>query len=200
MKLLRSITEDEVISVFLKGEIKSKRFGKEIVAALKGRGREIITHPSLKSRKDNIFRRNLLAKVRGFGKNRDLFENFPADVKWFKAIIDAKELKKAMYINYSYWNELSNGTRLPLNSAKNIKENVKVFNVSNKLYWEILAAIKKGKKIEPMIFVAKNRKSRLGVLEGHARLTAYFLEPQMIPKKVEVILGYSDKMDLWDLY
>ncbi len=200
MKILKQTTEDEVIAEFLRSEINSKRFGKRIVEALKNKPKKIITNPNLENKGENQFRRNLFGEVRGFGRNKDLFENFPTDVKWFKAIIEKQELKKIKYIDYSYWNKLSNKTRLPTQATKNIKADVKIFGVSNRGFWEILSKIKKGKTFPYMILVAKNKRSRLVVLEGHARLTAYFLEPKYIPKRMEVIAGYSDKMDNWDFY
>lgn len=202
MKLLNQISEDEVIAVFLKTEIKSNRFGKRILDSLKKdkKSKNIIINPNLEDTKENQYRKKLLGKVRGFGINKYLFENFPKDVKWYKAIVEKQELKKVKYIDYSYWNKLSNGTRLPAQAAKNIKAGVKVFGVSNKGFINILSEIKKRRTFPPMIFVAKNKRSRMVVLEGHARLTAYFLEPKYIPKTMKIIMGYSNKMNNWDLY
>ena len=98
----------------------------------------------------------MLGEVRGFGKNKDYFEDFPDDFKWFRAVIKKQELKKVRYINYSYWNDLSTKTRLPSHAVKNIKAGIKVFGASNKHYFEILAAIEKGRKIPDTIFIANN--------------------------------------------
>ena len=202
MKILKKISEDEMIIEFLKAEINSKRFGKTIIDALnkKKKSKNIIINPNLEDKKENQFRRKLFGEVRGFGKNKDIFEDFPKDVKWYKARITKKELGKIKYIDYSYWNKLSNGTRLPVQAAKNINAGVKIFNVSNEGFLEILSVIKNKKTFPPMIFVAKNKKSRIVVLEGHARLTAFFIEPKYIPKTMDVIIGYSEKMTLWNLY
>lgn len=200
MKILEQITEDDVIAEFLKSEINSKRFGKRIIKALKKKSKSVITNPNPKNKKENRFRRNLFGQVRGFGRNKDLFENFPKDIKWFKAIIEKQELKRVKYINYSYWNELSNKTRLSSQAAKNIKAGIRIFGVRNDGFLEILSLIKKGRTFPFIIFVAKNKRSRIVVLEGHARLTAFFLEPKYIPEKMEIIVGYSDKMNNWDLY
>src|SRR5271157_463585 len=120
MKILKQITEDEMIAEFLKAEINSKRFGKRIIKALNTKPKTIITKPNLKNKKENQFRRTLLGKVRGFGRNKNLFEDFPKDIRWFRANITKDELKKVKYINYSYWNELSNKTRSPIQAARNI--------------------------------------------------------------------------------
>ncbi|MDO8538161.1 MAG: hypothetical protein Q7S21_04715 [archaeon] len=196
------ISEDKMISEFLKAEINSKRFGKKILNALRKRRKtkRIVLSPNLKDKKENQYRKQLLGIVRGFGKNKDLFENFPKKVKWEKGSIKKSELKKVKFIDYSYWNELSNNTRTPTEAAKNVKSGVKAFNVSNRGFYQILSEIKKGKKLPLIIFVAKNKKSRIVVLEGNARLTAYFLEPKYLPNKMEVIIGYSKTMQKWGLY
>lgn len=197
MKILKEVSESEVIAEFLKGEIKSKRFGKDIIDSLKKekKSKYVVIHPDLSNKLENKFRKKLLGKVR-----EEFFENFPTDVKWYKAIIQKQELRKVKYIDYSYWNKLSNDTRLPVRAAKNVKAGVKIFGVSNNGFFEILSEMEKGRKLPIMIFVAKNKQSRLVVLEGHARLTAYFLNEKYIPKEMKIIIGYSENLAKWDLY
>ncbi len=202
MKILKRISEDEFIAEFLKSEIASKRFGKSITEILdrKKMSRKVVIDPDLESKKDNEFRRALFGEVRGFGMDKDLFEDFPTDVQWFSAVIGKAELKKVKYIDWSYWNDLSDGTRSPIRAAKNIKAGKEVSNVSNAGFLEVFSEIKKGSILPRMIIVAKDKGSRLVVLDGHQRLTAYFIEAKYVPEKLEVIVGFSPKMDKWGLY
>jgi hypothetical protein len=202
MEIKEQVSEDEVIAEFLKGEINSKRFGKKILDILTKDKKEerILLNPNLENKKENLYRRKLLSKTRGFGKDKEIFENFPKDIIWKKAVFSKKELEKVKYIDYSYWNEISNKSRLPKEAAKKINKGEKVYDVSNDGFFEILSVIKQKIKFPKMIFVTKNKKSRVVVLEGHARLTAYFLAPRYIPKEIEVIIGFSEKIKDWDLY
>ncbi|MDO8537878.1 MAG: hypothetical protein Q7S21_03245 [archaeon] len=202
MKTIRKISENEMIAEFLKAEINSSRFRKKILNKLKKdkKSKKIVLKPKLSNQKENQYREQLLEKVRGFRKNKDLFQNFPKSIVWEKVIIKKNELHKIKYINYSYWNKLSNGTRKPSQAAKSIEKGKKVFNVSNVKFYKILKKIKKGIKFPLMIFVAKSKKSKIVVLEGHARLTSYFLEPKHIPKIMQVIIGYSNGIGKWELY
>lgn len=200
MNLIRKTFEDEVIAEFLKAEIKSSRFREGIVSALNGSDEGIINQPDLDSEDENRLRREVLGIVRGYGYNKSLFENFPSDVTWYIANIDKEELSKVMYINYSYWNLLSSNTRLPINARLNILNDVRVYDVSNQGFKDISLAIKKGVSLPRLIFVSMNNRSRIVVLEGHARLTGYFLEPEFIPDPLEVIIGYSEEFKNWDLY
>lgn len=96
-----------------------------------------------------------------------MFENFPGEVTWYKAVFQKQDLSEVMYINYSYWNELSIGTRLPIHASKNIIENVEVFGLNNQGFHDISAVIKNGKVFPKLIFVAMNATSRVVVVWCH---------------------------------
>lgn len=200
MKLVSQVQEDIVIAEFLFAEFNSDRFKNGIIDALGGHDSSLITKPNLNDQTENQLRRDILGQTRGFGYNTDLFENFPAKVKWYRAVFNKQDLSDVMYINYSYWNELSNDTRLPMYASKNIINQVEVFGVSNQGFLDISLAIKKGKVFPRLIFVSMNEKSRVVVLEGHARLTAYFIDSAYIPDEIEVLIGYSENFSEWDLY
>lgn len=91
-------------------------------------------------------------------------------------------------------------TRLPLQASKNIMNQIEVFGISNQGFLDINLALKNGKVFPRLIFVSMNENSRVVVLEGHARLTAYHLDNDYIPDELEVIIGFSDKFSVWDLY
>ena len=199
MKILEQITEDEFVAEFLKAEINSKRFGKPIIEDLKEHSKEIILNPNLKNEEENKFRKKLLGKVRGWN-NKFIFEKFPNDIQWFKVIIKKQELEKVKYIKHDYWDKISDNTRLPIQAVKKINKGIEIFGESNNLYFDILSEIKKEGVLPRMIFVSKDNNSKIVVLEGHARLTAFFLESEVIPDKLEVIIGYSKNIENWDLY
>lgn len=200
MRLLQQTSEDEVVAEFLKAEINSKRFGDKIKNALDSAEPSIISNPDITDATQNQFRKRLLGKVRGYGNNTELFEDFPPEVIWHKAIFSRKDLCSVMYINYSYWNELSGNSRLPMDAAKNIQNGIEVFGVSNDGFKDIHLDIKLGYTFPKMIFITANEKARIVVLEGHARITAYFLETEYIPEEIEVIIGYSEDFLDMDLY
>lgn len=200
MRIVSQIQEDEVIAEFLFAEINSERFKEGILNALGNQDLNLLIKPNLNDQAENQIRRDILGQTRGFGRNTDLFENFPTEVKWYKALFQKQDLNEVMYINYSYWNELSSNTRLPMQASKNILNQIEVFGVSNQGFLDINLAIKKGKVFPKLIFVSMNENSRVVVLEGHARLTAYYIESDYIPDELEVIIGFSDKFSVWDLY
>ncbi len=202
MELTRESSEDEMIAEFLKAEFTSERFGdklKTILTRLKA-SPKLITAPDLTSHGENVRRKSLLSEYRGYGKNKEIFEGFPDDIRWHTAFCTAADLKRVKYIAYDYWIKLTGGSRLPVDAAKSIQADTVVFNQSNQRFFDVAEAIKKGVKFPRLILVARDKKSSAVVLEGHVRLTAYMLVPAYIPPRLEVLIGYSPKLTLWELY
>ncbi|MAG38213.1 hypothetical protein CMI45_02410 [Candidatus Pacearchaeota archaeon] len=201
MKLIKKITKNIMIGEFLRAEIDSPRFSKRIKKALKRdkKTKEIIIKPNFDIVKDNKYRKKLLGEVRGYPNER-IFHNFPTDIKWELVFLNEKELKKIKYINWDYWNKITKNSRKPEDAVKNIKSGVKIKKADWENFDEIVKVIKINKKIPLIILVAKNKRARKVVLEGHARLTAYLYEPRLIKKGLNVIIGYSDKISNWNLY
>ncbi|WP_010271864.1 hypothetical protein [Paenibacillus senegalensis] len=200
MQIVSQVQEDEVIAEFLLAEINSERFKNGILNALGDHDLNLLLNPNFNDHYENQVRRDILAQTRGYGCNTKLFENFPDDVVWYKAIFIRQDLNEVMYINYSYWNEISSGTRLPIHASKNIKNHIEVFGSSTQGFLDINLALKNGRVFPRLIFVSINENSQVVVLEGHARLTAYYLDSSCIPDELEVFIGFSDKFREWDLY
>lgn len=202
MELIGESSEDEMVAEFLKAEFTSERFGdklKTILTRLKA-SPKLITAPDLTSHSENVLRKSLLGEYRGYGKNKEIFEGFPDDIRWHTAFCTAADLKRVKYIAYDYWIKLTEGSRRPVDAAKNIKGGVVIFDQSNQRFFDVAEAIKKGAKFPRLIFVARDEQSPVVVLEGHVRLTAYMLVPSHIPEKSEALIGYSPKFSSWDLY
>jgi hypothetical protein len=135
--MVRASSEDEMVALFLLGELTSERFGEGIRTALAaaGQAETLITTADLGHAGQNCARRAILAATRGYGENRDVFENFPARVRWVRGTLEPGELARVRYIKYSYWNELSGGSRLASDAARQIRRGIKVFGVSNQRFF-----------------------------------------------------------------
>ena len=202
MHKLKDITEDEMIAVFLKGEIDSHRFGDEIIRYLQKNNlnRKLIDKPDISSVQENDNRRSTMTHYRGYGTNIELFENLPENIHWQRMSLQKSELKDVQYIDYSYWNKLSGGSRSPFDAAGNIKKGIEIFNISNKQFLKAAEFVRMGDILPELILVSKDEQSHLVVLEGHLRITAYMLAFDNMPNELEVIVGYADEITKWDLY
>lgn len=202
MKVIKQIDESVMVVTFLKAEIDSKRFQGYIhkVLTAKKISLDIISKPNLDNIEDNKLRYQILTDYRGYGNRSALFENFPLQVDWYEVELDKEDISKIKYINYDYWNELSNNTRLASEAAKNIRNGKTVFKQPNVYFLEAAETLRNGKVFPELILVSKNKDSYLVGVEGNLRLTAYALEPQKVPDKSKAIVGFSSTMDKWGLY
>ena len=196
------ITEAEMIAVFLKGELASPRFGTQIEVLLRrdGRNFDVIRTPDLHDENENLYRRAVLDAYRGFDARTGLFDGFPHDVRWVRARLTPAELGQVRYINYTYWNELSGGSRRPADAAAQVAAGREAFGVSNQPFWVVAAALAQGAPVPEPIFVGTGQAGDLVVLEGNLRLTAYFLQPDAIPSEIEAIIGTSPDFTHWTEY
>jgi len=120
MRIVKETTEDEMVQVFLKSELKSDRWKGFICCKLLEDEREasIILSPNLHDEDENDYRRSLLA-YRGY-PNRRLFKGFPKDSKWFRATLKYEDLLEVKVIRQDIWLQMSSYTRLAKDVARNI--------------------------------------------------------------------------------
>ncbi|HEX3723338.1 MAG TPA: hypothetical protein VHV31_11130 [Nitrolancea sp.] len=215
MRTVRPIREAEMVSLFLATEYSAPRTHHNIQQVLQREGcpPSIIEHPNLDDAHENACRRSILGSFRGYGQPPDFFtglpfdveyvnyfEGFPPDVRWQRAMFSQQELAQVKYIDYDYWVELSGGSRLPRDAARNILANDEVFGVSNRTVLWMADAVRSGAQFPPIILVGKDRASSLVLLEGHMRITAMFLALDCLPSELEVVVGFSQQIERWGCY
>ena len=200
MKLLRASTEHEMILEFLKAESTSVRFAERLKEAREKLGfqEEIITKADLQDALQNAKRKKLLGVFRGYGEDRELFERFPKELtEWSLCSFSASDFENIRYIDYSYWNELSAGTRKPLAAAETIRRGVRIFEVSNEGFLRAAEYIKGGGSFPKLFFITADYDTFV-IVEGHQRMTAYALVPECF-EEIEVIVGKcsEEELRLW---
>lgn len=188
MRLLHRTTEDDMIAIFLKAEITSERFGPDILMQLKrgNKERSIVDAPDIRHERDNSYRRHLLASYRAY-----VFEELPGHTAWYRAVLSRDEVTKIRYIDYSYWNEISDNTRLPSVAVEAIQAGREIYGKSTQGFLAVAQALRTGAQFPELIVVGASPDAALTVFEGHVRLTAYLLAPECIPTELEVIVGFA---------
>ncbi|MCX5213156.1 hypothetical protein OG689_28475 [Kitasatospora sp. NBC_00240] len=196
VRVLGMSSEDEMVACFLSGELSSRRFGQNLRSHLAAAGQveRLLTHPDLSDAGANVARRALLAATRGYGENRDLFENFPGHVTWVRALLSADEAVGVRYLDYSYWVELSGGSRRPIDAAARIMAGLRAFDVRNEPFVDAARALIGGERFPPLILVG-GRQDNLVCLEGHLRLTAHALVG--FQSDIECLIGTAPTMGRW---
>ena len=191
-----------MVALFLQCDLGAARFQAELWAQLEGAGlpERIVTDPRLDDEAENLTRRRLLERHRGYGVGEGLFAGFPAAVEWSWMAVTPEELARVRYIDYDYWVALSGGSRLATDAARLVRAGVAPFGVSSDWALALAQALVEGARFPSLILVTDGRPDGMVVLEGHARLTASMLEPRALPPEVEVLVGTSPEMGGWGLY
>src|SRR6266571_244214 len=201
MRRLRPSSEAEMVALFLRTELPAARFRDKLQALLEHDGlpERVITAPDLDDDAENQARLRLLTEHREYGTRTGLFEGFPDDARWQWMAITPAELARVRYVDYDYWVELSGGTRLAKDAAPRIRAGIAPFGVPSDWALGLAQEAADGARFPPLILVTSGHEddSPLGVLEGHARLTAYLLSPDALPPELEVLVGSSPKMPAW---
>jgi hypothetical protein len=202
MRLIETIGEADMVAIFLRTEIQSERYVRELLQLLEqdGMRRAIVDDPDTTSAADNAYRLHLLNNFRGYQLRQGYFQEFPDQVVWQRVALSPDELLQAKYINWDYWVKLSGGSRLAPDAARTIRAGRRIFNVPNDGFLRMADALRDGATFPELILVRAGEGTALVVLEGHARLTAYALAPDMIPSPITVLLGTSPEMMRWGLY
>lgn len=156
---------------------------------------QLLTHPDLTDEHGNRARRAILAQTRGYGERRELFDaTFPGQVDWAWARLTAAELERVRYMDYSYWIELSRGSRLPVDAVTRIRDGEEFWGVSHRRFQTAAAALAAGATVSPLILVGEPYDD-LVFLEWHLRLTAYALAG--FPAALDCLVGTAPGMGAW---
>ncbi len=192
MKLLKKIPEAAMVAAFLKAEFSSMRFSDNLKKAMEklGVAEKVITEPDLQNKAENELRARVLGEYRGYGQNREIFEDVPDNLIWYDAELKREEIGDLHYVDYSYWNELTDHTHQVKDAVANIQKGKIVFNVSHDRFWAVSQLIRQAKHdFEPMIVWGNSKDSTLEIIEGHLRATAFGLAEDEAPETIKVIVG-----------
>lgn len=194
MNLIRKTNESEMILEFLKGELNSKRFNEDLNNAINELGLDssVILNGNINDDQENIARLKIMKKFRGY-PDEELFERFPKIQEWKFLELNENDIDNIYYIDYDYWNELSNGTSKPIEAAKVIKSGKEIYEVSNQPF---LAGVEYNKtnKFPPVILITCNDEKYL-IIEGHSRMTVYGFNPSKL-NGTYAYVGYTTEEEM----
>lgn len=194
MNLIRKTNEAEMILEFLKGELNSKRFNEDLNNAINELGLDsnIILKGNISDDQENNDRLKIMKKFRGY-PDEELFESFPKIEEWKYLELNEKDIDNIYYIDYDYWNELSNGTSQPVEAAKVIKSGKEIYEVSNQPFLDGVE-YNKTNKFPPVILITCNDEKYL-IIEGHSRMTVYGFNPSKL-NGTYAYVGYTTEEEM----
>ncbi|GAA2590513.1 hypothetical protein GCM10010435_81470 [Winogradskya consettensis] len=194
----RPAAESEVVLAFLRGELESARFGDDVRRAVADAGGlHLVRDPDLDSTEQNHARERALATTRGW-RDRELFEGFPATVDWYHGVLPPEVLSRVRYIDYSYWKELSRGSRRPTDVLATLRSGTLptwVREIGTDWCFDFTADT-----VDDLIVMATPDLGELVLLEGHARMTGLFVAGLERRVPVRAYLGVSAAIKHWNCF
>jgi hypothetical protein len=154
---------------------------------------DLINEADLSNVEHNYLRKMLLTGVRGYLTQTLLFNGFPLNnTVWIKAALEPKEIGKLLFANVPTWTQLSEGSRLVSDGAKNTdiiptgeNTNANIKAIANKLAL--------GTRYPELILAEKD--NELILIEGHTRATAYVYANHK--ESVDVFIAKSPDINNW---
>jgi hypothetical protein len=198
VRILRRADEVEVVAAFLAAELDSSRYGDRLRSFLARDGMDVrvLSAPATADERENEYRRGLLDEHRGWVRREGLFTDFPEQVEWWRAALVPEEVLAILYIAWDWWLTLSGGSRRPVDAAQRIRGG-EVAGVTVMEHEPIALALRASAPPPELIVLTGPRGSRLVLVEGHVRLTAYALFPDFLPPELVVFLGIAEDAEGW---
>lgn len=169
-----------MLLAFLRAESASERFADDLQKAMEKLGAEetLLSAADLTDAAQNALRREVMGEFRGYGREEELFTRYPKRIDWKYAELEAEDLGRIRYIDYSYWNEISCGTSSPLDAVRTIRAGRRIFDVPNDGFLAGERFLRDGGRFPPVILLTAGSAGPHIILEGHLRMTAYALAPE----------------------
>ncbi len=170
VRLIRRVSEDEVIAEFLKSDFHYPAF-REYHGAL----RDLVANPNLDDAGENAKRRALL-----FIRHLSLWKEIPTDTEWYEAELAHEDLVNVRAFPRAQWRKPAHGNF----SMTKIVEGVRIHQ--NTLDEQFMAKItdiceriaQKQTNLGSLILIGLNENEPLTVLDGNHRLVAAMLGSQ----------------------
>ncbi len=186
LRLLRRVSEDEVIAEFLKSDFENSAFS-EYRASM----REIVSRPNFNDPVENAKRRALL-----FIRHLALWKEIPAGTKWYEVEVNETNLNSIRVFPRAQWRKLARGNFSIKEVAENLNEQrggletgflSKIDSISEQLSQDETG-------FGAVILIGLDENKPQAILDGNHRMVAAVLSVPQQLKKLKFICGLSPRM------
>jgi len=187
VRLLRRLTEEEVIAEFLRSEFHYPDFDEYRTAF-----ENIVARPDLSNSRENELRRALLFLRRGA-----MWRELPADTKWFVIGLGMKDLARIRFFPRAQWRRMAKGSfYLP-----SVVDRMRVALESStedaflKQLSRLTLSVREGSVNPTVLLIGVNATGPLTILDGNHRMAAAMLSQSPLPfGRFRFICGFSPRM------
>lgn len=185
-RLIRRVSEDEVIAGFLKSDFHSSAFRKYQESLW-----QVVNKPDLNDVGENAMRRALL-----FMLHLSLWKQIPAGTQWYEMEINDTNLCQIRAFPRAQWRRLARGNFSITKVAEGMRTHE---HLVDKPFLSKIASIRDQLRLDDpgfsaVILIGLNEYGRLTILDGNHRLIAAMLSTPNSLKKLRFLCGLSPRM------
>ncbi len=185
IRLLRRVTEDEVIADFLKSEFDRPLF-RDYHTIL----RNIVDNPNFEDASENAKRRALL-----FIRHFSLWKELPPETEWFEVEIKEADLDRIRVFPRAQWPTLAPKTLSIIDVADRMRSRggdagqfqAKIANIGARLQ-------QAEDNLGSVVLIGVNENEPLTILDGNHRLVASMLTTPPRTQRLRFLCGFSPRM------
>jgi O-antigen/teichoic acid export membrane protein len=183
LRLIRRISEDEVIAEFLKSDFENGAYQKYHDSM-----RAVVVSPDLKNHGENAMRRALL-----FLRHRSLWKELPTDTEWYEVELRESDLIQIRVFPRAQWRKIARGNfAITAISERLHKQQVGDAAFSAKIE-EVRNRIRRDDSLpESVLLIGLNESEPFTILDGNHRFAAAILESKT--DRLRFLCGLSPRM------
>jgi hypothetical protein len=185
IRLIRRVSEDEVIAEFLRSDFRNPAFRDHHQAL-----RDIVLAPNLNHGNENATRRALF-----FLRHLALWKELPAETAWFEVEIRTEDLRRIRVFPRAQWRKLAHGDYSITKIAERIRNRRPGIESG---FLAKVAAIRDGpvqeNGVDAVLLIGINENKALTVLDGNHRLVAAMLASPSKVQRLRFLCGLSPRM------
>jgi O-antigen/teichoic acid export membrane protein len=187
LRLLRALTEEEVMSEFLRSEFHHPEFDD-----YREEFDKLVRYPDLTSSRENAVRQALLFLRRGA-----MWRELPTDTQWFEAELTPQDLSRVRFFPRANWRRLAQGSFHVTDLVPNIRVQIEgaVHDEFLDKLRSLTASVQENVVNPTVLLIGVDETSPLTILDGNHRVAAAMLGPALTAmRSLHYICGLSPDM------
>jgi hypothetical protein len=187
LKVLRSATEPEVISEFLRSEYHQKEYHND-----RHLFETMVIRPDLADEEENHDRRRLL-----FRRHRVTWQELPANVRWFQVQLGPEDFDKLRVFPRGHWPRIAGDSSFSLSDiVHNIRERRFAPETADDITSILAISYRLRLQVDhsSILLIGLDSEKPLVILEGNHRMIAAALAGQEVVQSFIVYAGFSPDM------
>jgi O-antigen/teichoic acid export membrane protein len=187
VRKLRRLTEDEVISEFLKNEFYEREYD-----GLRSKLLELVYSPDVEDPRENTLRRALLFRRRG-----RMWQELPRDTEWWEIELAADDLDRVRVFPRAHWLRLAHGSLYMPDIVERLQQLADDHD-DRPFFRKIQILKEKLQRPVPetaVLLIGVSDESPLTVIEGNHRIAAALMvSPDLMASRFRFLCGFSPRM------